>query len=139
MSDNGENIGNNAAFVLEEDDRIHSILVTDGVKHASAPDHETVLTFFAIRRANGLFDIVNIMKTFKGKEVTLRNVQSKEGITEDKIEAEVNALISVFGGAIEAASGVKLEWHRLNLGNVKSRKQQVKLIKDWDRVGVWAE
>lgn len=129
----------NPAFVLEENDRFHSILVTDGVRYSAAPDHETVLTFFVIRRSNGLFDIVNVMKTFKGNEVTLRNVQTKLRITADDIEKEVNSLIPMFGGAIEAASGVKLEWHRLNLNNVESRKQQVKLIKDWGRVGVWAE
>ena len=47
------------AFVMESDDRFHSILVSDGVKYETAPDHETVLTFFFIRRANGLFEIVN--------------------------------------------------------------------------------
>ena len=52
---------------------------------------------------------------------------------------EVNAVVSAFGGAIEKVTGFKLTWHRLDLANVESREVQVKLIKDWGRVGVKAE
>lgn len=52
---------------------------------------------------------------------------------------EVNAVVSAFGGAIEKATGYKLTWHRLDLANVESREEQVRLIKDWGRVGVRAE
>ena len=65
---------------MESDDRFHSILVSDGVRYETDPDHETVLTFFAIHRANGLFEIVNVMKTFRGDKCTLRNIQTKTDI-----------------------------------------------------------
>ena len=55
------------AFTMEADDRFHSILVSVGVRYETAPDTETVLTFFTIRRSSGTFDIVNVMKTFKGE------------------------------------------------------------------------
>ena len=127
------------AFTMEADDRFHSILVSDGVRYETAPDTETVLTFFAIRRANGLFEIVNVMKTFKGSKCTLRNVQTKADIPASAIAQEVNAVVSVFGGAIEKATGYKLIWHRLDLMSVESMQEQVRLIRDWGRVGVWAE
>ena len=55
------------------------------------------------------------------------------------IAQEVNAVVSAFGGAIEKATGFKLTWHRLDLMNVESREEQVRLIKEWGRVGVKAE
>ena len=121
---------------MEEDDRFYSILVTNGVRYPGFPNLETVLTFFAIRRANGLFDIINVMKTFEGEKVTLRNVQTKSGIKASQIAGELTAIISTFGGAIEAASGIKLTWHKLDLKNVPAREEQVRLIKEWGRVGV---
>ncbi len=52
---------------------------------------------------------------------------------------EVNAVVSAFGGAIEKATGYRLTWHRLDLDNVESREEQVRLTKDWGRAGVRAE
>lgn len=52
---------------------------------------------------------------------------------------EVNAVVSAFGGAIEKATGYRLTWHRLDLANVPSMQEQVRLIKAWGRVGVRAE
>lgn len=126
-------------FVVGSDDRFHSILVSDGVRHETAPDHETVLTFFTIRRANGLYDIVNVMKTFKGSKCTLRNVQTKADIPASAIAQDVNAVVSAFGGAIEKSTGYKLIWHRLDLMNVEAMQEQVMLVKDWGRVGVRTE
>lgn len=124
---------------MEFDDRFHSILVADGIRYETDPDHETVLTFFAIHRASGTYDIVNVMKTFKGSKCTLRNDQTKTDIPARAIAQEVKAVVSAFGGAIEKATRFKLTWHRLDLANVGSRAEQVRLIKDWGRVGVRAE
>ena len=124
---------------MEADDRFHSILASDGVRYETAPDHETVLTFFIIRRANGLYEIVNVMKTFRGDKCALRNVQTKMDIPAHAVAREVYAVVSAFGGAIEKATGYRLTWHRLDLMNVESMREQVRLVKDWGRVGVWAE
>ena len=127
------------AFTMEADDRFHSILVSDGVRYETAPDTETILTFFVIRRGNGLYDIVNVMKTFKGSKCTLRNVQTKADIPASAIAQDVNAVVSAFGGAIEKSTGYKLIWHRLDLMNVEAMQEQVMLVKDWGRVGVRTE
>ncbi len=128
--------GGSPAFVMEENDRFHAIIVTSGVRYASAPDAETVLTFFVIRRESGSYDIVNVMKTFKSGECVSRNVQTKAGISQERINGEVAAVTLVFGQAIEQHAGVKLDWHRLDLGNVESTAEQVRQIKAWGRVGV---
>ncbi len=124
------------AFCMEANDRFHSILVSDGVRYETAPDHETVLTFFVIRRANGLFEIVNVMKTFKGDICTLRNVQTKSDIPAHEIGMEVAMVVSEFGDSIREETGYQMRWHRLDLMNVESMQEQVRLIKDWNRVGV---
>ena len=128
-----------SAFVMEFDDRFHSILVSDGVKYETAPDHETVLTFFTIRRPNGLFDIVNVMKTFKADKCTLRNVQTKADIPAHAIAREVAMVVGTFGNSIKEMTGYQIRWHRLDLMNVESMQEQVRLIKEWGRVGVKAE
>ena len=43
---------------------------------------------------------------------------------------EVNAVVSAFGGAIEKVTGFKLTWHRLDLANVPSMQEQIRLIRD---------
>ena len=52
---------------------------------------------------------------------------------------EVNAVVSAFCGAIKKATGYRLTWHRLDLANVPSMQEQVRLVKEWGRVGVKAE
>lgn len=121
---------------MEANDRFHSILVSDGVRYETAPDHKTVLTFFSIRRANGLYEIVNVMKTFKGSKCTLRNVQTKADIPAHAIAMEVAMVVSEFGDSIREETGFQMRWHRLDLMNVESMQEQVRLIKDWNRVGV---
>ena len=124
---------------MEANDRLHSILVSDGVRYETDPDAETVLTFFAIRRANGTHDIVNVMKTFKGSKCTLRNVQTKADIPASAIAKEVAMVVSTFGHSIKEKTGFRMTWHRLDLANVPSMQEQVRLVKDWGRVGVWVE
>lgn len=127
------------AFVMESDDRFYSVLVSGGVRYETAPDHETVLTFFVIRRANGLYEIVNVMKTFKGSKCTLRNVQTKADIPAHAIAREIAMVVSTFGDSIKERTGFQMRWHRLDLMNVESMQEQVRLIKEWNRVGVCAE
>lgn len=50
------------AFTLESDDRFHAIVASNPVKYEQEPDAETILTFFAVRRATGLIDFYNVMK-----------------------------------------------------------------------------
>jgi hypothetical protein len=76
------------------------------------------------------------MKTFKGSKCTLRNVQTKEAIPAHRIDQEVSAIVSVFGKALGLASGITMEWHKLDLSNVECREKQVGLVKGWGRVGV---
>jgi len=124
------------AFVMETDDRFHSITVSDVVRYDQSPNHETILTFFAIKRSNGLFEIVQVMKTFRDDEVITRNVQTKGNLEAVKIEEEVSAIVTVFGKAIEEHIGYKLKWHRLNLSNIADAKEQIRVIREWGRVGV---
>lgn len=95
--------------------------------------------FFAICRANGTYETVNVMKAFKGSKCTLRNVQTKADIPAHAIAREVNAVVMAFGDSIREKDGLPDEMHRLDLVNIESREDQVRLIKDWGRVEVWAE
>jgi hypothetical protein len=131
-----DNHDDELAFIMEADDRFHSITVSDGVRYESAPDHETILTFFAIKRAGGTFEVVQVMKTFKGNEVVTRNVQTKGNIEPSKIDDEVSAIVTEFGKAIKVITGYQLKWHRLNLSNIIDFVEQVRVIREWGRVGV---
>jgi hypothetical protein len=124
------------AFVMGAGDRFHSIIVTDGIRFATEPDVEIILTFFAIRRASGLIDVVNVNKTFRGSECIKRNIQKKSGIPAGNIQAELGAIRKGFGGDIEAQTGQRLEWHILDLSGVEDSTEQVRLIRSWGRVGV---
>lgn len=62
--------------------------------------------------------------------------QSKEGISLQNIEKELADIVSVFGKGVEDACSFKLKWHRLNLRDVQSKYEQIRLIEEWGRVGV---
>ena len=125
-----------AAFVMEADDSFHRIIVSDGVRYEADGDAETVITFFVIRRASGLFDICNVNRTFsKGKPVS-RTVQGKQAIPADRIAEEIDNVRIGFALGIEKATGLKLRWHELDLSHVEDHAEQVARIKAWDRVGV---
>jgi len=125
-----------SAFSMEPWDRFRCIIVSDGVKYDQDPDAETVITFFVIRRVSCLFDIINVVKTFKNNECISRNVQQKVGIMANRIDREVTDLTEVFSEGIKKATGLTLKWHILNLLDAKDMKEQVKRIKAWGRVGV---
>ena len=128
-----------AAFTLGDDDRFYAILASDGVRYETDPDAETVITFFVIRRSSGRFDIVNIYKTFKGRECVSRTVQTKQGIPAGRIEAEVTAIEQVFSESIEESTGYRIKWYRLDLARVEDRATQIAAIAYWGRVGVKVE
>ena len=126
-----------AAFVMGDGDRFHRIVVSDGVRYEVDAGAETVLTFFVIRRASGLFDIVNINKTFRGKECLSRTVQGKRGIPAGRIANEIDAVRIGFALGIEKATGYKLKWHELDLSEVDDQAEQAARIKEWGRVNAW--
>lgn len=126
-----------AAFVMEADDRFHRIIASDGVRYDSDPDAETVLAFFVIRRASGIFDIVNVNKTFKGNGCVSRTVQTKAGIPAERIADEMDGVRIGFALGIEKATGYKLRWHELDLSDVEGHADQVARIKAWGRIKAW--
>jgi hypothetical protein len=133
---NGKHPEDEAAFVLAEGDRFHSIIVSDGVKFDLAPNHETVITFFVIRRHSGLCDIFQVMKTFKGNDCISRNVQSKLNILAGRIDQEIDAIKIHFTEGIRKITGFGLKWNTLNLADTEDRQEQIRRIRAWGRVGV---
>jgi len=127
-------------FVIRvQGDRSHCIIVSEGVRYESDPDVETVIAFFIIRRASGMFDIVNILKTFKAGRCVSRNVQGKKNIVAGRIADEIDALRICFALAIEKATGYTIKWHDLDLSGITGTQEQVAAIAAWGRVGVKAE
>jgi hypothetical protein len=126
-----------AAFVLEDGDRFHSIWVSDGIRYKVEDDVETVITFFVIARADGTFEIVQIMKTFKGQDCISRGVQKKKGIPADRLKTEIANIEWVFGVGIEKMTGFRIKWHRIDLSKIENPVEQVAKIKAWGRVGAW--
>jgi len=125
-----------AAFVMEGEDRFHSIIVSDAVHFEAPPTAEAIITFVVIRRASGLYDIVNVNKTFMGTECISRNVQMKKGISEKAVRNEVDNLRINLGMGVQKETGFLLKWHTLDLSDIEDMKEQVLRIKAWDRVGV---
>jgi hypothetical protein len=126
-----------AAFIMEDNDRFYAIIASSPIKYDQAPDTETILTFFVVRRASGLIDIFNVMKTFKGKDCISRNVQSKLGISESKIAAELEAIKTQFTNGIRAATNFVIDWNELDLSLISDRNEQIKRIEQWNRLNVY--
>jgi hypothetical protein len=122
------------AFVLAEGDRFYKILVSDDIAFEYPPNTASNLTFFVIRRAHGLYDIVHVMKTYEAEKCIRRSVNSKLGVKGTSIESEVASIQSVFSTAIKAQSGITLRWHTLDLADVEDTKEQVRRIQQWGRV-----
>jgi len=126
-----------AAFVMEADDRFYRIIASDGVRYESDPDAETVICFFVIRRGSGLFDVCNVTRTFSQGKPVSRTVQLKAGIPIERIADEIDGVRIGFALGIEKATGIKLKWHELDLSGVIDMNQQVVRIKAWGRVNAW--
>lgn len=126
------------AFTMDENDRFYSIIVSDPPIHYDVePDAETILTFFAVRRASGTIDVFNVMKTFKNKTCISRNIQSKLNIPPDKISSEIQAIIHYFAEGIRKKTNFKICWSHLNLSRVDDRDEQIKRIQVWNKVNVY--
>lgn len=124
---------NESAFVLTGSDRFHSLLVSDSVRFEMS-EWETVITFFVIRRTNGKYSIVNVIKTFEGDRCVSRRVNAKEVPGNDLVK-EIAGIRDTFTAGVEAGSGKKLVWHELDLSQSTDIREQVKRIQAWGRVG----
>lgn len=124
--------GAEAAFVMEDADRFYRLITSGDIRLAKEPKTVSVITFFVVRRAQGLFDIFIIHKIFEGAGDVRRQVQSKLGITQRNIDQEVNAIRDVFFTALTKGSGIPINWNELDLSKVTDRDEQVRRIKDWN-------
>jgi len=129
----------NASFTMAADDRFQKIMVSAPVLFATAPDVETILTFFRIRRANATYSIVSIVKTYQKGKVISRKDLTKDNIPESRIEMESNALHSMFTQSIEEGSGVKLQWNVLDLSGDTEMGKQVEKIQQWGHVAAFVD
>ena len=125
------------AFTMESGDRFYAILSSSPIRYEQEPDDETILTFFVVRRATGLIDFYNVMKTFKGDQCISRNIQSKLNIPESKIATELEAIKTQFTNGIKAATNFTISWNELDLSSVSSREEQVRRIQAWNRLNVY--
>jgi hypothetical protein len=125
-----------AGFVMGTGDRFREIVVSDEVRFDSDPDSAAVVSFFVIRRAGGDHDIVCIHKTFRRGECVSRLVQRKAGLPGGRIEAEMRMIKKGFAVGIEAATSFPVNWNSLDLSAVSDPAEQVRLIREWGRVGV---
>ena len=126
------------AFVMDENDQFYSIIVSDPpICYEQEPDAETILTFFAVRRASGTIDVFNVMKTFKDKTCISRNIQSKLNVPSDRIGSEIQAIIHYFAEAIREKTNFKICWSHLDLSRVNDRDEQIKRIQKWNKVNVY--
>ena len=95
--------------------------------------------FFVIGRASGNFEVVNVVKTFRGGRCVSRNVQAKTGIPGGKVTDEIDGVLINFALGIEKATGYKLKWHEFDLSGNEDQPEQIARIRAWDRVGFKAE
>ena len=124
------------AFTLSRNDLFHAIMISEPVLFESAPETESILSFFIIRRNTG-FSITHIFKTFQGDQCISKSIQEKHGISEKDLENEINTLKKVFTGAVEEKTGYKLEWHVLKLKGL-NRSQQIRKIEEWGKLSVFS-
>ena len=122
---------------MSADDRFFAIVASNQIRYDQAPDTETVLVFFTIRRSSGLIDIFNVLKTFKEAQCISRNVQSKLGIPESKIATELEAIKTHFTDGIRQATHFTIAWDSLDLSQIQDRDEQVRRIQAWNRLNVY--
>jgi len=127
------------AYVMESDDQFYAIIVSSPIRYEVEPDAETILTFFVIRRQSGTIDIFNIMKTFQNDKCISRKVQSKLGISESKITAELEAIKTHFTEGVREKTNFTISWNELDLSSVIGRYAQMRRIHAWDGLRVWTQ
>ena len=120
-------------FTMGDGDRFHIIQVSDDIRCET--DDKTLISLFVIRRASGLLDVVNVVETFRGEQCVNRKVQTKPGVDDDQIEAEVAGFEQTLATATEDATGHPIHWYRLDLTRVEDRATQFACIHYWGRLG----
>ena len=130
---------NAAAVVLDEGDRFHKILASEAIRFDAAPGLQIVIVFYVIRRNGGTYSIISINETFKDRTVVARDVQTKDGVAEADVDREVGSIVGFFSKRIEDATGVKIVWHTLDLTAVRNIGEQVRLMGEWERLGISGE
>ncbi len=123
-------------FTLAKDDRFHCVMVSEPIRFDTDPPAERILAFYAIRRAPGTYDIFNCNCTYVDGKCSNRKAQAKRDIPHADIDREVRTIAEVFSMGMEMASGIKLEWHTLDLSMVEDRQEQISRLHKWGRVGV---
>lgn len=129
----------NIPFVLNAGDRFDLIVTSENIPYESAPDTETVITFFVIARADDSFDIIQILKTFKADVCVSRMVNKKPNLSADRLTMEVANIEGIFSKGVKDATGFIIKWHRLDLSKIQGRTAQVSAISTWGRVGITVE
>jgi len=124
------------SFIMGDGDRFHSIIVSDTVRFDTITSAEAVITFFAIRRANGSYEIVNVNKTYANNKCISRNVHEKTGISAETVGDEINNLCTNVSVGVKQGTGITLKWHTLDLSGIEDIKEQISRIRAWNRVGV---
>lgn len=127
-----DDLGAEAAFIMEDADRFYRLITSGDIRVAKEPKTASVITFFVIRRALGMFDFFIIHKIFEEADNVRRQVQSKLGITQRNIDQEVNAIRDVFFTALTKGSGIPINWNELDLSKVTDRDEQIRRIKAWN-------
>ncbi|MDD5520165.1 MAG: hypothetical protein PHI84_05025 [Kiritimatiellae bacterium] len=124
------------AFKMKKDDRFHKIIISDHVLFELYPETETIITFIIIRRAIGIFSIVNILKTFQKGICVSRSVQDKKGITTQNIDAEIDRIQKDFTQGVQAQTNYQLHWDALDLSRTTDKKEQLERIRKWGKLKV---
>ena len=126
-----------SAFTLAPDDRFYCILISSPIKYQDSPDTETILAFFIIRRASGNHDIFQLTKTFKSDKCISRSVQARTGISAEQIGVEIKRVKEEFTAGIEQHTNLRVEWNELDLAEIENKEEQVKRIREWNRLDVF--
>ena len=126
-------------LVLADGDSFLQIIASETIPYEVDPDCESIITVFVVARVDCTYDIVLVMKTFRGEDCISRVAQQKQGIAAGRIGQEVADIERVFSKGIEDATGFRIQWHRLDLADIAGRDAQVAAITAWGKVGVKAE
>ena len=125
-----------AAFTMDASDRLYAVIASCPIRY-QAPDMETVLVFFVIRRSTGLIDAFFVMKTFQGQRCVNRTVQCKLSIPGAKIAGEIKKIKEYFTNEIKAATNLSITWSHLDLSGIDDKNEQIKQIEQWNRLNVY--
>ena len=123
--------------VLESGDRFHRVISSGDIAVPADPPYTSVICFFAILRMSGEFDVVCLHKIFEHDGSVRRTAQTKVDIGADDIEADLEAIRSAFGGGVEEATGIAIEWRELDLSDVADPEEQMRRMEAWPGLRAW--